>query len=57
MTKIPGHDAKGAFIWPRHGSGDQPDVAVEANDHERLVAMLVHVLPRSLSYRSFACET
>ena len=47
VTKIPVHDAKGALTWPRHGSSDQPDVAVKANDHERLVAMLVHVLPRS----------
>ena len=36
---------------------DQPDVAVKANDHERLVAMLVYVLPAPRGVDPIACET
>ncbi len=57
VTEIPGHGAKGALTWPRHRSSAQPDVAVKANDHERLVAVVVYVLPRSFSHRCVACET
>ena len=46
LTTTPRCDARGALTWLRHGSSDQPDVAVKANDHEQLVAILVQVLPR-----------
>jgi hypothetical protein len=51
MTKIPVHGANSAPTWPGHGSSEQPHVALKANDHEQLVAMLVRVLPRSFFQR------
>jgi hypothetical protein len=40
--------------WARHCSSDQPDVAVKANDHKWLVAMVLEVLPRSFVLDSVA---
>jgi hypothetical protein len=54
VTKIPGRGVKGALNWARHWSSDQPDVAVKADDHKWLVAMVVQVLPRLFALGSVA---
>ena len=43
VTKFPGRGLKGARS--RHWSIDKRDVAVKANDHKVLVAMVARVLP------------